>query len=206
MDNKALYKLSYGLFVLGSKADDKENACITNTCMQITSSPTKVAIAVINTNYTCDLIKQSGVFAVTILDISTPFSLIENFGYQSGRNADKFASVKPEHDINGCSYLKEHASAVLSCKVESSQDLGSHTLFIAEVIEAEVLGDNEPLTYAYYQANIKPKREEAKTDKKIVGWKCKICGYTYEGAALPEDFTCPWCGHGPEDFEPVYAE
>ena len=207
MDSKALFKLQYGVFVLGTKEGEVVNACITNTCIQVTSSPkTRVAIAVINTNYTCELIKKSGVFAVTVLDESVSNELIANFGYQSGRNVNKFLSYPPEFDKNGCPYLKQSAAAVLSCRVESSQDLGSHTLFIAEVEEAEILGDKTPVTYSYYQSNIKPKKAEAKTEKKITGWKCKICGYTYEGEKLPEDFVCPWCGHGPEDFEPIYAD
>lgn len=206
MDAKALFKLSYGLFLLGSKTGEKQNACITNTCMQITSNPVKVAIAVINANYTCEMIKESGVFALTILDESCPYEMIENFGYQSGRNADKFADYTPNQDENGCPYLEQYACAVLSCKVESAQTIGTHTVFIAEVVDAKIVSDKEPLTYAYYQKNIKPKRNIDKQEKKIVGWRCKVCNYMYEGETLPEDFVCPWCGHGAEDFEPVYED
>lgn len=206
MDTKALFKLSYGLFLLGSKAEGRQNACITNTCIQVTSNPTKVAIAVINANYTCEMIMESGIFAVTILDESCPFDLIENFGYQSGRNVDKFANYTPKHDQNGCPYLEQNACAILSCKVESAQTIGTHTLFIAEVLDAKILGENKPLTYAYYQENIKPRPAVEKKEKKIVGWRCKICNYMYEGEKLPEDFVCPLCGHGAEDFEPIYEE
>jgi flavin reductase (DIM6/NTAB) family NADH-FMN oxidoreductase RutF/rubredoxin len=206
MDSKALYKLSYGLFMLGSQMDGKQNACITNTCMQLTSKPARVAIAVLRTNYTCEMIQKSGVFAVTILNENCPYEFIENFGYQSGRNADKFVGYTPSLDANGCPYLEDYACAVLSCKVESVQEMDSHILFIAEVSDAKLVSNEQPLTYAYYQAAIKPKPKTDKKDKKIIGWRCKICNYVYEGEVLPEDFTCPLCGHGKEDFEPIYEE
>jgi flavin reductase (DIM6/NTAB) family NADH-FMN oxidoreductase RutF/rubredoxin len=192
------------LFLLGSKGEEKQNACITNTCIQITSDPVRVAVAVINTNYTCELIKESGVFAVTILEENCPYEFIENFGYQSGREVDKFDGYTPKQDRNGCPYLEQNACAVLSCQVESSQTIGSHTVFIASVLDAEVLGEGSPLTYAYYQKNIKPRPAAQTKDKKIVGWRCKICKYVYEGEKLPDDFTCPWCGHSADDFEPIY--
>jgi rubredoxin len=113
--------------------------------------------------------------------------------------------MKAHTDINGVAYLGWQTCAVISCRVTDSKDLGSHTLFIAEVQDARMLSENEPLTYAYYQSNIKPKPEVKKSDQKIVGWKCSICNYIYEGIELPDDFTCPLCGHGKEDFEPVYG-
>ena len=190
MDKKALYKLSYGVFMLSTKVGSKVNGCITNTCMQVAGSPTRIAICVINTNYTCDLIKESGVFALTLLDQTTGFELIQHFGFQSGRDVDKFAQ----------------ACAVISGKVVNSLDLGTHTMFIAEVVDAKVLSEEAPLTYADYQDHVKPKKKETKEQRPIKGFRCRICGYVYEGAVLPEDFLCPLCGHGPEDFEPVYAD
>lgn len=204
MDKKALYNLSYGVFMLSTKAGDKVNGCITNTCMQVANSPTRVAISVLNTNYTCDLIKESGIFALSMLDQSATFETIKHFGFQSGREVDKFADITPPTNEQGVPYMGWQACAVLSCKVVSSQNLGSHTLFIAEVEEAKVLSENAPLTYADYQSKVKPKPEKKQEDKKIIGWRCKICKYVYEGSELPADFSCPLCGHGPEDFEPIY--
>ena len=205
MDNKALYSLSYGVFMVGTKSGDKKNGCITNTCMQVANNPTRVAIAVINTNYTCDLIKESGMFTLSMLDTSVSFDTIKHFGFQSGRNVDKLANLTLPEDDNGIPYMGWSACAMLSGKVLDSMDLGSHTLFIAEVTDAKVLSDKPPLTYALYQSDVKPKPAEVSSDKKIVAWKCKICGYVYEGSELPKDYSCPICGHGPEDFEPVYG-
>lgn len=204
MDNKAFYKLSYGVFMLSTKAGDKVNGCITNTCIQVANSPTRVAISVLNSNYTCDLIKESGVFAVSILDDTVTFETIKHWGFQSGRNVDKMDGLTLPEDVNGVPYLLWMTCAVLSCKVVESIDLESHTMFIAEVVDAQVINNNMPLTYADYQSKVKPKPQEVEQSKKIVGWKCKICGYIYEGATLPDDFVCPLCGHPKDDFEPIY--
>lgn len=206
MDNKALYNLTYGVFVLSAKAEDKVNGCITNTCIQVANSPTRVAVSVLNSNYTCDLIKEGGVFCLTLLDQSCTMETIRYFGYQSGRDVDKFGQMRPKLDGNGVPYLGWQSCGYLSCRVVSSQDLGSHTLFIAEVEDAQVLSDREPLTYAYYQNVLKPQPQPKAEDKKIVGWRCKICNYVYEGPELPADFVCPICGHPAEDFEPIYAD
>ena len=204
MDKKALYQLTYGVFLLSTKAGDKVNGCNTNTCIQVANSPTRVAISVLNTNYTCDLIKESGIFALSLLDNTCTFQTIKHFGFQSGRDVDKFDGLTLPTDVNGVPYLAWQTTAVISCKVLESTDLGSHTLFIAEVVDAKLLNDNAPLTYADYQANVKPKPQEVKKEKKIVGWRCKICNYVYEGSELPADFTCPLCGHDKDDFEPIY--
>lgn len=204
MDKKALYKLSYGVFMLSTKDGETVNGCITNTCMQVANSPTRIAIAVINTNYTCDLIKKSGVFALSLLDETCSFELIKHFGFQSGREVNKFENLQMPVDVNGIPYMGWQACAVISGKVVSSQDLGSHTLFIAEVVDAKLLNDNAPLTYDDYQTKVKPKPAPKAEDKKIVGWRCKICKYEYKGSELPEDFACPLCGHGADDFEPIY--
>jgi len=205
MDNTALYRLSYGVFMLGANANGRKNGCITNTCMQVANSPTRVAISVINTNFTCDLIKSSGTFALTMLSEKVTFDTIKHFGYQSGRDVDKITDLNLPTDSFGNPYLNRESVAYISCKVLSSQDLGSHTLFIAEIIDAEVLNkDLKPLTYADYQDHVKPKPTEAPKEKKIKGWRCKICGYIYEGETLPADFICPVCGHPADDFEPIY--
>ena len=164
MDNKAMYRLSYGVFMLSTKAGEKVNGCITNTCMQVANSPTRVAISVLNSNYTCDLIKESGIFTLSMLDQTVTFETISHFGFQSGRNVDKFANMTPPIDSRGIPYMGWQACAVLHCKVVSSQDLGSHTLFIAEVEDAQVLSDKEPLTYADYQSKVKPKPQKAESE------------------------------------------
>lgn len=204
MDKTALYSLSYGVFMLATKSGDKVNGCITNTCIQVANNPTRIAIAVLNSNYTCDLIKESKVFAISLLDQSATFDTIKHFGMQSGRDVDKFKDFTAPRDEMGIPYLDKQACAVIRGKVVDSVELGSHTMFIAEVEDAKTLSTLAPLTYADYQSNVKPKPEEKKSDK-IVGWRCKICNYVYEGAELPADFTCPLCSHGPDDFEPIYG-
>ena len=206
MDKKAIYNLSYGVFMVSTKAGEVANGCITNTCIQVAGNPVRIAISVLNSNYTCDLIKESGIFAVSILDNDCTFETIKHFGFQSGRDVDKFGNITPPTDCNDVPYLGWQSCAVISGKVEQ-HDLGTHTLFIAEVVDAKVLSDKEPITYAKYQNEIKPKNNaaSAKEDgKKIVGWRCKICNYVYEGSKLPEDYACPLCGHGADDFEPIY--
>lgn len=207
MDKKAIYNLSYGVFMVSTKVGEVANGCITNTCIQVASNPVRIAISVLNSNYTCDLIKESGIFAVSILDNDCTFETIKHFGFQSGRDVDKFENITPPTDCNDVPYLGWQSCAVISGKVVEQHDLGTHTLFIAEVVDAKVLSDKEPITYAKYQNEIKPKNNvaSAKEDgKKIVGWRCKICNYVYEGSKLPEDYACPLCGHGADDFEPIY--
>lgn len=207
MDKKAIYNLSYGVFMVSTKAGEVANGCITNTCIQVASNPVRIAISVLNSNYTCDLIKESGIFAVSILDNDCTFETIKHFGFQSGRDVDKFGNITPPTDCNDVPYLGWQSCAVISGKVVEQHDLGTHTLFIAEVVDAKVLSDKEPIIYAKYQNEIKPKNNvaSAKEDgKKIVGWRCKICNYIYEGSKLPEDYACPLCGHGADDFEPIY--
>ena len=204
MEQKAFYNLTYGVFVLGTKSGDKINACITNTCFQAAANPVRLAISCINQNLTCQMIKESGVFSLSVLDNTCTFDTISHFGYQSGRDVDKFSNFEHKLDSNGCPYIEKQVCSVFECKVVSSEDFGSHTLFVAEVTDAKILSKNPPLTYADYQANVKPKKSEDTLGKKIVAWKCKICGYVYEGSELPKDFVCPLCGHHAEDFEPVY--
>lgn len=207
MDKKAIYNLSYGVFMVSTKAGEVANGCITNTCIQVAGNPVRIAISVLNSNYTCDLIKESGIFAVSILDNDCTFETIKHFGFQSGRDVDKFGNITPPTDCNDVPYLGWQSCAVISGKVVEQHDLGTHTLFIAEVVDAKVLSDKEPITYAKYQNEIKPKNNvaSAKEDgKKIVGWRCKICNYVYEGSKLPEDYACPLCGHGADDFESIY--
>lgn len=204
MDKQALYNLPYGVFMLSTVAGEKKNGCITNTCIQVASNPTRIAISVLNTNYTCDLIKESGIFAITLLSEDCSFETIKHWGMQSGRDVDKMDGLPLPLDCQGVPYLNWHCCSMISGKVVDSVDLGSHTMFIAEVVDAKLLNDKKPLTYADYQDHVKPKPQTPKSEKKIVGWKCKICNYVYEGSELPKDFSCPLCGHSADDFEPIY--
>lgn len=197
MDANALFKLSYGLFVLSAKDGEKDNGCIINTVMQVTDSPKQVCIAVNKQNFTCEMIQKTGKFNLSILSEKAQFDLFKQFGFQSGRNADKFDGIKCERSENGLLYLTEQSNAYLSCSVVSESDLGSHIMFVASVDDAAVLNDDPSVTYDYYHKNIKPAPQ--KTEKKK--YVCKICGYVYEGDELPADFVCPWCKHGAEDFE-----
>ncbi|MCQ2476315.1 MAG: flavin reductase [Clostridia bacterium] len=205
MDIRAMYGISYGVFMLATKVGDKVNGCITNTCMQVASNPTRIAISCINGNLTCEMLKESGVFSLSILDNTCTFETIKHFGLQSGKAVDKFADIELPLDINGIPYLSWQTCAVISCRVVDKKDLGSHTMFIAEIDDGICLNDNSPLTYSDYQTKLKPKPAKA-PEKKIIGWRCKICGYVYDGKDLPKDFICPLCGHDASDFEPIYKE
>ena len=203
MDREAFYKLSYGLFLLSVRTAEKDSGCIVNTVIQCASEPKQLSVCVINKNYTCELIRQTGRFNVSVLSESTPFNVFQRFGMRSGRDADKFAEcLVEERTANGIRYYPE-AVAVFSCKVRSETDLGSHTQFIADVEDAVLLSGGTPMTYAYYQENVKPKpaAETAPGNEPKAGWRCKVCGYVYEGEELPTDFVCPVCNHGPDDFE-----
>lgn len=197
MDNKALFKLSYGLFVLTARQDGKDNGCIINTAIQITDIPKRIQIAVNKQNLTHDMVLQTGVFNVSVLSQAAVFWVFQHYGFQSGRNTDKFANIPEARTANGVRYVEGCTNAVISGKVISTVDCGSHTLFIADVTDAKVLSDEPSMTYQYYFDYVKPKPELAAK----ATWVCKICGYVYEGEALPADFICPWCKHGAEDFE-----
>lgn len=201
MDNKAMYKLTYGLFVLTARDGDKDNGCIINTASQVTTNPNRITIAVNKQNYTHDIIKKTGEFNVSILRENSKFATYQNFGFQSGRETDKFEKFTFKRSDNGIVYIPEETNAFLSAKVVSEMDLGTHTLFLADVTDGQVLSEDNSVTYGYYQKNIKPapKKEEVKK----TGWICTICGYIYEGEELPEDFVCPLCKHGAIDFKPL---
>lgn len=200
MNLKALHHIEYGLFVLSANANGKDNACIVNTVAQVTSSPARIAVTVNKQNFTHDMILASGSFNVSVLDESAPFEVFERFGFQSGRDTDKLAGFDGvQRTENGVMRLTQYANAYVSGKVISTVDLGTHTMFIAEITDADVLSDKPSMTYSYYHANVKPKPEA----KKGGGFRCKICGYIYEGDELPPDFVCPLCKHGAEDFEKI---
>ena len=199
-DMKALFSIGYGLYVVTSNDGKKDNGLIVNTVVQLTDNPFRVMVSINKDNYSHHIIKQTGIMNVNCLNTEAPFKVFEQFGFQSGRNTDKF---KNEKEIlrsgNGLIFLPHYINAFFSLKVEDYKDLGTHGMFICSVTEARVINNVETMTYTYYQKNVKPK-PEAQGRK---GFVCKVCGYVYEGDTLPDDFICPLCKHGANDFEPL---
>ncbi len=198
-DMTALFKIGYGLYVVTSNDGQKDNGLIVNTVTQVTNTPNRIAVTINKENYSHHVIKQSGVMNVNCLSIEAPFKVFETFGFQSGRNVDKFASSTPLRSANGLVYLPRYINAFISLKVEDYVDLGTHGMFICAITEARTISQAETMTYTYYQNNVKPK---PKTEGKK-GFVCKICGWVYEGDTLPDDIVCPLCKHGAADFEPI---
>ena len=203
MDRKAMYRLSYGLFVLTAREAEKDNGCIINTAIQAASEPNQLSICVNKTNYTHDMIERTGKFTVSVLSQNAQFELFKHFGFQSGRNTNKFETFKKcDRGINDIYYITEGTNAYISVKVIKTEDLGSHTMFIGEITDMEVLSNIPSVTYDYYQNNIKPENVGKTEDGQTI-WRCRICGYEYVGEQLPDDFICPLCKHKESDFEKV---
>ena len=199
-DLTALFNIGYGLYVVTSNDGKKDNGLIVNTVTQVTNTPNRIAVTINKQNYSHHVIKQTGVMNVNCLSVEAPFKVFENFGFQSGRNVDKFADCENIlRSDNGLVFLPKYINSFMSLKVEDYVDLDTHGMFICSVTEARVISDKETMTYTYYQKNVKPKPQ---TEGKK-GWVCKICGYIYEEEELPEDFICPLCKHGAADFEPI---
>ena len=203
MNKKAMYQLTYGLFVLTARMGDIDNGCIINTAGQVTSTPNRISITVNKDNFTHDLVKESGKFNISVLSERAGFETFQHFGFQSGKTVNKFAGYHScKRSANGLYYITEGTNAYISAAVEQTIDLGSHTMFIASVEDMDVLASVPSATYAYYQSNIKPKPEKPAVTGKTV-WRCVVCGYIYEGEELPADFICPICKHPASDFERV---
>ena len=198
-DPAALFKIGYGLYVVTSRDGDKDNGLILNSITQVTNSPDRIAVTVNKQNYSHHIIKKTGVMNVNCLSIDTPFNVFERFGFQSGRNADKFAGLDFYRTKDGLPYLASHINSYIVLKVENYLDLDTHGMFICSVVESKVVNNLETMTYSYYQENVKPKPET----KGKKGWVCKICGYVHEEEDLPADFICPLCKHGAADFERI---
>ncbi len=198
----AMFKFSYGLFVLTAGEGGKDNGCIINTAIQVTQDPKQVSICVNKANYTCGMIERTGEFNLSFLSQEAEFEVFKRFGFSSGKDTDKFAGFEEYVDraANGVLYVNQAVNAMISVKVNRSIDLGTHMMFIGDVTEEKVLSDVPSVTYQYYFDHIKPAPE---TKPKQKGFVCKICGYVYEGDVLPPDFICPLCKHGAEDFEPI---
>lgn len=200
MNEKALYDITYGLYLVSTNSGGRDNACISNTAVQATSVPKRITVALNKSNYTTELISRSGLFTVSVISKAAPFELFKRFGFQSGRDADKFAGADyVERAPNGAYRLKDYCVSYICAKVADSVDLGSHTMFVADVCDCDLVGRGEPATYGYYQSSIKP-RPAAETKR---GFRCGVCGYFYEGDSLPPDFECPVCKHPSSDFERV---
>ena len=204
MNNKSLYNLTYGVYWMSAREGDKDNACIINTAVQVANNPTRISIAAIKGNLTHDMILATGKCNLSPLTTDAPFSLFERFGMQSGRNVDKLVGFSAVcRSDNGLYYLTEYSTAFLSLNIVESHDLGSHTLFIGELVDGEVLASAENCTYGYYQTVIKASAVKPAAKS---GWRCTVCNHVYEGENLPEDYVCPICKHGAEDFEKIGVE
>jgi len=203
MDPKTMYKLSYGLFVLTSCLDQKDYGCIINTAVQVASEPNTLSVAVNKANLTHDVLMKAGKLTVSVLSEAASFDLFKRFGFQSGRNVDKFAGLADVKRVaNGTLAVTAGTNAYISADIFKTMDLGSHTLFVARITDGEVLSSVPSATYTYYQSNIKPKPEKRVENGKTI-WRCTVCGYEWEGEELPADFICPLCKHPASDFEKV---
>lgn len=205
MDKKAMYKLSYGLFMLTARDGEKDNGCIINTAIQAASEPNQLSICVNKANYTHDMIERTGKFTVSVLSEQADFELFKHFGFQSGRDVDKFTNFTGcARGADGLYYITEGTNAYISVTVDKTVDLGSHTMFIGEITDMAVLSDTPSTTYEYYQNHIKPKPQAVgKTNEGQTVWRCRICGYEYVGEEIPDDFICPICKHPASDFEKI---
>lgn len=225
MNKKALYKISYGLYIISSKKNDRFNGQIANTVFQISSEPATVAISINKKNLTNEFIRESKVFTVSVLDQETPLSLVGHFGFKSGRETDKFAGTKYRLSTGGIPYIAEHTLAYFEAKVIQKIDAKTHTIFIGEMTDAEVLREGLPMTYAYYQQVKRgsvpataPAYSPDKEKKSVPADKyvCSVCGYIYDPMVgdpennispgttfeqLADDWTCPVCGAGKDVFE-----
>lgn len=196
-DQTALFSIGYGLYIVTTRENGKDSGLVVNTVSQIGQNPNLIAVGINRANYSAEVIRRTGKMNVSVLTETVPFSMFQRFGFQSGRTADKMKGITYGRSENNLPYLTEHSNAFFSLKVESVVEMPSHLLFICTVEESAVLSKEKSVTYAYYHANIKPK----KTESKKKGWICKICGYVHEDENLPADFICPICKHPASDFE-----
>ncbi len=202
MDSNALFKFSYGLYIITAYENSTDNGCIVNTAGQITDSPNRIAVTINKGSKTHDMIKNTGVFNVSVLSENAEFELFRHFGFQSGFSTDKFRDFADfKRSENGVSYITKGTNAYISARVENEIDEETHTMFIALVEDARILSDTPSATYAYYHSNIKPEPQEKQRRETV--WRCKVCGYEYIGEKLPEGYICPICKHPASDFEKI---
>ena len=200
-DMKALFNIGYGLYVVTSNDGKKDNGLIVNTVIQVTNTPERVAVTINKSNYSHDVIKNTGIMNVNCIANSAPFAVFQTFGFSSGRDVNKFENCNPKRSKNGLAVLPKYINAYMSLVVENYIDLGTHGMFICSVDAAEVISDEETMTYTYYHKHVKPK--PAPKEEKKKGYICRICGYIHDEEELPEDFVCPICKHGAADFEEI---
>lgn len=195
-DLNALFNIGYGLYVVTSNDGKKDNGLIVNTVTQVTNTPNRIAVTINKENYSHHVIKQTKMMNINCLSVDAPFSVFETFGFQSGRNVDKFADCTPLRSDNGLVFLPRYINSFMSLKVEQYVDLDTHGMFICSITESRVINNTESMSYAYYHSNVKPKSQTS--GKK--GYVCTVCGWVYEGDELPADLVCPLCKHGASDF------
>lgn len=200
MDTQVLHKISYGLYIVTVKDENKDNGCIINTTMQISSNPCLIAIALNKNSYTSEILAKTKKLNISIISNNATHDIFENFGYHCGRDYDKFEKFKGTRATNGIFYITKYTNSYISATVENTIDLNSHFLFLAKVEEAIILNDTLSLTYEEYQKDLKNK---INTNDKRKGWRCKICGFIYEHEILPPNYICPICKHGAIDFEKI---
>ena len=201
MDQKALYNLTYGMYLLTTREEGRDYGCIINTAVQVARDPDRIAISVQNSNKTCEVLKRTGLFNLSTVTADAPFDLFRQFGMQSARDVEKFRGYPGiDRAPNTLPILSNFANMYLSVYADQAIDLGSHTLFIGELLDGQVLNSKPSCSYAHYHAEIKPKPKKAETKQ----WECRICGYVYEGEEVPDDYKCPLCQHGKEDFQPLF--
>ena len=207
MDKTAFFKLSYGLYIITSQCDNKDSGCIANTFTQVTSEPSQVCITLNKNNFTTKLIENSCVFNCGVLLDDVSMDIIRHFGFQSGKDVDKFKDVDYFVDSQNVKQIKEGLAATFTCKVNKIIDVGTHEMFVAEVVDAKVLSNQEVLTYSNYHSKKKgstPKNAPSYVEETTkTGWRCDVCGYIYEGETLPEDYTCPVCKVDASHFQKI---
>ena len=199
INKNALFNIGYGLYVATTNDGTKDNGCIVNSVLQAANDPLRIVVCINKANYTYETVHKTGTLNINCLTTETPFSVFQHFGFQSGRDVDKFAECKDTapRSENGLVYLPKYINSFFSLKVIEEIAFDSHGMFICEITESQAFSRVETMSYNYYQSNVKPKKKPE--EKK--GWVCKICGYVYEGDPLPEDFICPICKHPASDFE-----
>lgn len=207
MNQASLHKLSCGLYLVSSQFEGQSSGCIANTLQQVTSSPVQLSITLNKNNYTEQLIEKSGTFNAVVLSQNVDMDVIRHFGFQSGKDVVKYETVDHKVDSLDIPYIQKHAVSYFTCKVVSTLDVGTHVIFVGEVVEMEILNEEEVMTYAYYHKvknGATPKNASSYQEKaEKSGWRCTVCGYIYEGEELPEDFICPLCGVPASFFEKV---
>lgn len=206
MDISAFFKLSYGLYIVSSKLNEEKSGCVVNTFQQVTSDPVQVAVTVNKNNYTEQLMEKSGYFHCVVLNQNTEMDIIKRFGFQSGKDIDKFNGIETTFDEVGMPYIKENISSGFTCKIIKQTDVGTHITFVAEVIDAQVYSDEPVMTYEYYHKvknGATPKNASNYQEEKKSGWRCTVCGYIYEGEVLSDDYICPLCNAPASAFEKV---